>query len=118
MNEMERCRPWIEDALQYCGGTHNFEDVADAVNRGDMQLWPADRGCLVTSIVVYPRRTLLHIFLAGGELDQLKEMQPAVIEWAKAQGCDGGTINGRLGWVRALRDMGWIARFAYLYIEV
>ena len=28
-DELERCRPWIEAALEYCGGTHEFEDIVD-----------------------------------------------------------------------------------------
>jgi hypothetical protein len=43
MTEMERCRPWIEDALEYSGGTHVFDDVVSGVTSGRMQLWPAAR---------------------------------------------------------------------------
>jgi len=32
VNELERCRPWIEAALEYSGGTHEFEDVAIIAN--------------------------------------------------------------------------------------
>ena len=54
VNELERCRPWIEAALEYSGGTHEFEDVAKGIIEGRMQLWPSPRGCIVTEIVVYP----------------------------------------------------------------
>ena len=74
VNELERCRPWIEAALEYSGGTHNFEDVAKGILEGNMQLWPTPRGCIVTEIVVYPRKKVLNVFLGGGELDQLLDM--------------------------------------------
>ena len=42
-NEIKRCKKWIEAALEYSGGTHAFEDVADGINKGVMQLWPTPR---------------------------------------------------------------------------
>ena len=82
VDELERCRPWIEDALKYCGGTHHFDDIAAGVYAGRMQLWPAPRGCIVTEIVVYPRKRVLNLFLAGGELDQIVDMNNDITAWA------------------------------------
>ena len=48
MTELERCRVWIEAALEYGGGTHLFEDIAEAISEGRMQLWPAKDSCIVT----------------------------------------------------------------------
>ena len=42
--ELERCRDWIEAALEYSGGTHDFIDVAEGIYKGTMQLWPTPRG--------------------------------------------------------------------------
>ena len=105
--ELERCRPWIEDALEYCNGTHIFDDIVHGIAEGRMQLWPAPKGCMVTEIVVYPRKKVLNIFLAGGKLDQLLDMDKDMTEWAKMQGCTGGTISGRVGWKKVLEPMGW-----------
>lgn len=105
--DLERCQPWIEDALKYCGGTHIFEDVVNNIAKGTMQLWAAPRGCMVTEIVVYPRKKVLNIFLAGGELDQLLDMNNDMTKWAKAQGCVGGTVTGRVGWKKILEPLGW-----------
>ena len=85
-NEIKRCKKWIEAALEYSGGTHAFEDVADGINKGVMQLWPTPRGCIVTEIVVYPKKKVLNVFLGGGELDQILDMHNDVIQWAKVQG--------------------------------
>jgi hypothetical protein len=107
INELERCRPWIEAALEYSGGTHNFDDVAEGLASGKMQLWPAPKGCIVTEIVVYPRKKVLNVFLGGGELDQLLDMHEDVIAWSKAQGCVALTITGRYGWKKPLTKHGW-----------
>ena len=107
VNELERCRPWIEAALEYSRGTHNFEDVAEGIIQGNMQLWPSPRGCIVTEIVVYPRKKVLNVFLGGGKLDQLLDMHNDVTAWAKSYGCEALTITGRFGWKKPLKAHGW-----------
>ena len=107
IDELTRCRTWIEAALEYSGGTHSFDDVAEALASGKMQLWPAPKGCIVTEIVVYPRKKVLNVFLGAGELDQLMDMHKDVIAWSKAQGCVAVTITGRHGWKKPLTKHGW-----------
>lgn len=107
MTELERCKPWIVAALEYSGGTHLFEDIAAGIASGHMQLWPAPDGCLVTEIVVFPRKKVLNVFLGGGKLRQLTDMHDDVAAWARAQGCEAATINGRPGWQRVYRSRGW-----------
>jgi hypothetical protein len=104
---LQRCRKWIEDALEYSGGTHNFDDVADGIMEGRLQLWPAERGCAVTEIVIYPRVKVLHVFLAGGEMDQIIDMINSAVAWSKTQGCTSMTISGRHGWQRVLEKHGF-----------
>ena len=107
MTELERCRPWIEAALEYSGGTHTFDDVVDGVTSGRMQLWPAPRGCAVTEIVLYPRKKVLHVFLAGGDMDQILDMIDSAAAWGRTQDCTALTLAGRLGWQRVLDKHGF-----------
>lgn len=116
--ELVRCRQWIEDALAYSGGTHDFDDVAEAIADSRMQLWPAPRGCGVTQIVVYPKKKVLHVFLAAGEMDQLLDMIEAAAAWGKAQGCTGMTMSGRKGWERVLAKHGWAPFLSVMEREV
>lgn len=88
-------------------GTHDFWDIVDGVYSGHMQLWPRAKGCLVTEVVVYPKRKILNVFLGAGELDELADMHQDIIKWARDSGCDGASINGRRGWVRAFKQYGW-----------
>jgi hypothetical protein len=107
MNELERCRPWIEAALEYGGGTHIYSDIVTSIVEGKMQLWPAEKACIVTEITVYPRKKVLHVFLGGGELGQILDMHTDVVQWAKDQGCESLTMTGRRGWTKALKNDGW-----------
>ena len=106
--ELHRCRKWIEDALEYAGGTHNFNDIAAAVLSDRFQIWPSNNAVVVTEIVVYPQLKDLHFFLAGGNLDELKAMRPIIEAWGKEVGCTRVSLAGRKGWERTfLKDEGY-----------
>ena len=67
-------REMLESALSFSGGTHKFDDLAWLVQEGEMQFWPAQRSCAVTQIVSYPQMRTLHVFLAAGDLMEIKDM--------------------------------------------
>jgi len=117
-SELDRCRKWIEAALEYSGGTHEYEDIVNSIKKGYMQFWPAENGCAVTEIVTFPRKKVFHIFLAGGEKNQIVDMDESAVEFAKAQGCTGMTIAGRRGWARVLLTKGWTEAFTTLSKEI
>jgi len=105
--ELVRCQKWIESALDKGGNTHSFIDICEGVISGKMQLWSGQKGCAITEIVVYPNKKILHVFLAGGKMEQITDMQESAIEWGKAQGCEGMSLSGRKGWVKVLEKSGW-----------
>lgn len=114
VDELIRCKPWLEAALELSGGTHTLDDVVQAIIKGEMQFWPAPKGCAVTEIVNYPRKKVLHIFLAGGEMEQIIDMDDSAVEFAKMNGCTGMSIAGRKGWKRVLKDKGYEETFTVL----
>ena len=118
MLELDRCRDWIESALQYSGGTHEFIDIVNGVLSGTMQLWAGERGCAVTEISVYPRKKVLHVFLAGGEMDQIIDFQESATEFAKMNECSAMTIAGRRGWTRILDKHDWKESFCVMSKEL
>jgi hypothetical protein len=104
---IDHYRAMIESALEYSGGTHTFEDVKAMIIAGTAQIWPAPRGVVVTEIIEYPRKRVLHIFLAAGELDQFFDMAESAEAWGRAQGCVSMTLSGRMGWQRVMHKHGW-----------
>lgn len=105
--ELDRCRPWIEAALERGGNTHIFEDIVDGVKKGLMQFWPAEDACAVTEIICYPRKKVLHIFLAGGNMDTIVDMDESAVHYAKLSGCAAMSVAGRKGWQRVLNKKGY-----------
>lgn len=101
-------REQIENALEYSGGTHLFEDVVEGVKTGKMQMWPHPNGSVaITEVICYPRKKVIHVFLAAGEMDDLLDMIDAAAAWGRSQGCTGMTMAGRHGWSRVLDKHGW-----------
>lgn len=118
-SELERCAQWIEAALEYSGGTHTLQDVGDMIASGAAHLWPGKRSAGVTEIVNTPGMRNMHIWLAAGEMEELKEMHRCVELWARAAGCKRVTLSGRKGWERSfLKDRGYSPRWVTMAKEI
>jgi hypothetical protein len=117
-NELDRCKKWIEDALEYGGGTHDFNDVVEGVLSGHMQLWAGEKACAITEIIVFPKKKVLHVFLAGGAMAEIVAMNKSAKIWGEAQGCSAMTIAGRKGWERVLKEHGYKPVFTTLSLEI
>lgn len=109
---IEDYRKHIEPALAYSGGTHDWQDIVEGVASSKMQLWCNEDAAAITELVCYPRKKVLNVFLAGGDMTQLLEMLESAKAWAKLEGCDGIMMSGRRGWLRVLKDHGWSDQFA------
>jgi len=96
--EFKRLRHHVAAALEYSGGTHKVEDIAEGIRQGQFQLWPGKNSVVVTEIIVYPQLKDLHYFLAGGDLDELRLMRPIIESWGKEIGCSRVSLAGRKGW--------------------
>lgn len=103
-DEYNRCRKWIEDALEYAHNSHTSDQVYDLVKSGDAQLWSFNDSAIVTEIVEYPQRTVLRFWLAGGNLNTLLKAERHIVDWSKLYKCTGVEIIGRKGWQRMLKD--------------
>ncbi len=104
--EFDRCAKWLEDALAYSNGTHDIEDIWAGIESGQFQLWPGKNSAVITEIYLYPKKKVFHIFLAGGEMEELLEMWDSIEIYAKVVGCTSLSVSGRKGWMRVLESRG------------
>lgn len=108
MPDITAYRPLIEAALTYEGGAHTVDDVVEAVEKGEANAWYGPRSIVVTQIDTQPRRTILHFFLAAGDIHELEAMTPGILRWGEEQGCTVARLVGRKGWTRSfLAHAGW-----------
>lgn len=101
------CREWLEAALGHGDGNHTFDDVAAGVLTGRYRLWVRPNGCAVTEVLQFPRKKVCNVFLAGGEMQTVKDLQAPCEEYARAMGCSSVVQTGRKGWSRELKEQGW-----------
>lgn len=114
LDDLDRFRSLIEEAIEHGGRTHTFDDIVTMVLTGRVVFWPLVNSFLITEIVDYPQERCYHIFLAGGEIEELIEMHHKVQQAAIEQGCSHLSIAGRKGWVRALKSHGWTPQLIVL----
>ncbi len=89
----------LQRALERGGdGAWELEDVKHAVMVGQMQFWPLRDGAAITQIITYPRKKVLHWFLAAGTLEEILELLPALQAFARSHGCYAIQGGGRKGW--------------------
>ena len=102
--EWARVAPWLDAALDFMPvRTHGLSDVRAAIECGDAQLWAGRKCAVVTQLEIHPLVTALSVWLAGGDLIEIRdEIQPVAEAWARARGCRFIVATGRQGWGRAL----------------
>ena len=94
----------LEQALADAGDRYSLADVMAEVDAGEAHLWVFERSAVVTRFIEEPAGRTFFYWLAGGDLDEIKQHEPRMAQWAKAQGCNRKMLAGRAGWQRAL---GW-----------
>lgn len=108
------CRDGLLRAIERTNGTHTEDDVLFMLFQGKLRLLRHGESGLVVEIMESPRMKILHVFLAGGKMDEILEMEKKLPALAKSLGCVRVTLAGRCGWERALKEHGWGEKIIYL----
>jgi hypothetical protein len=121
--EVDRCWPWIEAAVEngmpYGVITHTKEDIKSMIMNGDAQLWTTPNGACVTCVTVYPRASIVQIWLMGGDYKELMTKHfDAVNKWAQSIGASLMYVQGRKGWVQRLNRLGFEQHQAITCLEI
>lgn len=104
--QWDRCKGWIEAGLE--GGPLTLVDLKQAVDEQRAILWPGKACALVTEFIDYPSgQRVAHVMSAGGELDEIKAMIPGLEAFGRLNGASKVFVEGRRGWERALKDLGY-----------
>lgn len=101
----------VEAALEYCHGSYWAVDLLEAVEKGEKQLWVAQRqdghvvAALISQINRYPRRTSICVpWIGGTEVRTwFRKALLAIESWGMENGCDALEGGARRGWLRLAR---------------
>lgn len=107
-------RAWVAASVRDSASAHKAEDIYREIAQRRMQLWVIwAANCRITGVIVtevYDTAAGMTCALpvAGGEMMQESLPVLKIIEkWAKEQGCVRLRGEGRAGWERALKPLGW-----------
>lgn len=82
--------------------THTKEQVWQRIVSGKTFFWIGKECAILTEFHITPNGIKNHhTWLAGGELEEIVGMMPAIEEWGRKHGCHRQTGSGRRGWLRA-----------------
>lgn len=119
VRDFARLHDPIMAALVYAGGTHTKDDLFSMCLSGRARFWAVGaQSFMITEILDYPRARHYHIFLAGGNLDEIIAMEDDLLSAAREANCSKLTANGRRGFVRALSALGCVETQAVCEREV
>lgn len=96
-----KVRPLVVKALERAD-EYGVEDVLQYVSEGRWLLWHGERSVAFTRIARYAQHSACVVVLCGGDIKEIRDLEPGVAKWAKRQGCKYLEIYGRRGWKRAL----------------
>jgi len=121
--EMDRCWHWFESAIQHGFPpgiiSHTKDDLKTMVINNDAQLWTTPNGACLTCVTVYPRVSIVQIWLMGGDYEELMTKHAdAVFRWGQSIGASLVYVQGRKGWVRRLNSRGFKEHQAITCMEL
>ena len=110
----------LQLALDRGFNTHSIVDVFKEVISKEAAFLGNERGFVVTQVYRCPKRNVLHLWLAGGDLDTVRHLvKDIIVPQARPNlDCTVITIDGRLGWLRALQDDRWKQCSTVMAMEV
>lgn len=94
----------ISEALKVCP-YWSLDDVKAMLKERQAQLFEINdfTSIVITRIHQYPQAKVLELFLAAGELPDIKYL-PQFEDWARELGCDYLEFSGRIGWGRKIQN--------------
>lgn len=105
--------PWVYAAMDKGRREETAEDVFEACQVGDYQLWAILRngkpvGALVTDIFAHKQRTYGQVkYVAGEGMEEWLCLLGALEDWFGKRGADGVLLAGRKGWERVAKRHGY-----------
>jgi hypothetical protein len=94
-------------ALKAGGDTHTLEDLLDEIKAGKKQSFVKGNTWAITQVLDFPRKRVLELFMVVGEAKDLPELQTEIVEYGKHIGADFVRTQGRLGWKKLAKELGW-----------
>ena len=107
VSNLKKFRSVIEEALFYANNSHSFDHICERVIRGDLLMYPLENSVLLCEISTYPNFKTFHVYLGGGDLQEMLDAQDLIEADGRLFGCKFVSMTGRLGWKPHFEKRGW-----------
>ena len=96
--------PLLIEALHTGADLFSPEEMYQKIKDGDASLWLSNskQSAAVTTWTQSSAGPILNLWLAGGKLDELRDMLISAEQWGKQRGAVRAMIAGRKGWEKVL----------------
>lgn len=90
----------VQELLDEFGGLYDIYDIVYAIQDGHMQSFAYGDSWAVTQICEFPKKKVLDVVFMIGSLNELKELEPKLIEFARENYINYMMANGRRGFIK------------------
>ena len=97
----------LRRALRAGGDTHTVDDLFSEIASGHKQSFAYGSTWAITQVLDFPRKRVLELFMVVGKGDELSLLEGEIIKYAESIGADFIKTQGRVGWRRRAKEMGW-----------
>ena len=113
-SELKRCKKYLLPVFKKFD-TYNWSDVVENVKQGRWYLLTLPNSALLIEFLEYPRKRVLYVLAAGGNLEEIIKSESDVISIAKAKDCSSIEVRGRLGFEKITKDIkGWKKQYTVI----
>ena len=117
-SELKRCKKYLSPVFKKFD-TYNWSDVVENVRQGRWFLLALPNSALLIEFLQYPRKRVLYVLAAGGNLEEILKTESDVISIAKAGDCNSIEVRGRLGFEKvAKKYKGWKKQYTVISKEL
>jgi len=90
------------------GSYQTIESLEKLVLQGRVQFWPGRNAAIITEVQTYPggERAIQGLW-AAGDVAEVMELIPGAEAYGRLHGCTSVLIEGRAGWARPLKALGY-----------
>lgn len=89
---------------RFPGDPADLDSVAERAQAGELQVFPLEQSVIVGKTY---RNGWVWLFGGAGLLSELLAFEPELCQWYRQRGYMEMFLEGRRGWWRALRKLGW-----------
>jgi hypothetical protein len=109
----------IERALRVAQNAHSFDHIVYGVLGGRYHFYPISaRTCIIMEVRRNSNWSAYHVFIAGGDLQEIRDAEPLIMENGHKLGCAKITASGRKGFARVSAQHGWKVAHVTIYKDL